>query len=194
MSPKEDAMAIVRDISIDEVPEDAREVYRRYTENYGPFLNQVRVFAHRPPALRHIMGLLLETAENPVVSKCYLEIALVVVSRLTECRYCVTHHVPRLVKQGLSKEAVDNILAPDPGLDPVELLVRDWAVLVTNDPKRAPISPVFARLRRHFSEEQIVELTLRITLCGFFNRFNDALEIEMEPEAIEEMLALEDRR
>jgi hypothetical protein len=26
-------------------------------------------------------------------------------------------------------------------------------------------------------------LTLRITLCGFFNKFNDALQIEEEPEA-----------
>jgi uncharacterized peroxidase-related enzyme len=184
-------MAIVRDVSIEEVPEDAREVYRQYTENYGPFLNQVRVFAHRPPALRHIMGLLLETAKNPVISKRHLEIALVVVSRLTECRYCVAHHVPRLVKQGLSKKVVDDILSPNPGLDQVELLVRDWAVLVTTDPRRAPLSPVFQGLKENFTEEQIVELTLRITLCGFFNRFNDALQIEMEPEAVEELLALE---
>ena len=41
---------------------------------------------------------------------------------------------------------------------------------------------IFARLRTHFSEAQIVELTLRITLCGFFNRFNDALQIEEEAE------------
>ena len=33
-------------------------------------------------------------------------------------------------------------------------------------------------LREHFSEAQIVELTLRITLCGFFNRFNDELIID----------------
>ncbi|MFN9091748.1 MAG: carboxymuconolactone decarboxylase family protein, partial [Alphaproteobacteria bacterium] len=33
-------------------------------------------------------------------------------------------------------------------------------------------------LREHFSEAQIVELTLRITLCGFFNRFTGALGID----------------
>jgi alkylhydroperoxidase family enzyme len=41
---------------------------------------------------------------------------------------------------------------------------------------------LFQRLREHFSEAQVVELTLRITLCGFFNRFNDALQIEEEAE------------
>ena len=45
------------------------------------------------------------------------------------------------------------------------------------------------RLKTHFSEEQIVELTLRATLCGFFNRFNEALGIEIEDGVIEDMLA-----
>ena len=42
---------------------------------------------------------------------------------------------------------------------------------------------MFERLQAHFTEAQIVELTLRIALCGFFNRFNDALMIETEAEA-----------
>ena len=41
----------------------------------------------------------------------------------------------------------------------------------------------------HFSEEQIVELTLRTALCGFFNRFNDALQIGMEDGVLEDMLS-----
>jgi hypothetical protein len=31
---------------------------------------------------------------------------------------------------------------------------------------------------------------LRITLCGFFNKFNDALCIEEEPEAAERLAAI----
>jgi hypothetical protein len=37
---------------------------------------------------------------------------------------------------------------------------------------------VFERLRLHVREAQIVELTLRIALAGFFNRFNEALQID----------------
>ncbi|MDE0458720.1 MAG: hypothetical protein OXI15_15610, partial [Chromatiales bacterium] len=82
-------MARVRDIEIDEVPADLQPVYRRYAESYGPFLNQVKVFAHRGPALRHVMGMLLELAEEAVLPKRYLEIALVAVSKVNECTYCV---------------------------------------------------------------------------------------------------------
>ena len=37
---------------------------------------------------------------------------------------------------------------------------------------------LFRALLEHFSEAQIVELTLLITLCGFFNRFTGALGID----------------
>jgi len=182
-------MARVRDVSIDEVPEDVRPVYQRYAEEYGPFLNQVKVFAHRPPALKHIMGLLLDLSEEAVLPKRYLEIALVVVSKLNECTYCVAHHAPRLVEQGLPAETVSRILEPDcPGLDEVDRLVRDYAMQVTEKPQYMR-DAIFDELRKHFREEQIVELTLRTALCGFFNRFNDALQIDMEDDAIQHMLS-----
>ena len=181
-------MARVRDISIDEVSEDLRSVYERFSSEYGPFLNQVKVFAHRPPALKHIMGLLLDLADESLLPKRYLEIALVAVSRLNECTYCVAHHAPRLVDQGLSPATVAGILEPEcEGLDETDRLVRDFAVEVTMRPQTMR-DGIFDRLKQHFSEEQIVELTLRIALCGFFNRFNDALQIGMEDGVLEDML------
>ena len=182
-------MARVRDVEIHEVPADLRPVYRRYAESYGPFLNQVKVFAHRAPALRHVMGMLLELAEEAVLPKRYLEIALVAVSKVNECAYCVAHHAPRLVEQGLDPASVAAILDPrPPGFDEVDTLVRDYAVAVTEDPRRMPAAMV-ERLKSRFTEEQVVELTLRITLCGFFNRFNEALGIETEEGVVEDMLA-----
>ena len=182
-------MARVRDVGIDEVPEEVRGTYQRFAEDYGPFLNQVKVFAHRPPALKHIMGLLLDLADEAVLPKRYLEIALVVVSKLNECTYCVAHHAPRLVEQGLAPETVSNILEPDcPGLDEVDRLVRDYAVQVTEKPQYMR-DAIFEQLKEHFTEEQIVELTLRIALCGFFNRFNDALQIGMEDGVVEHLLS-----
>ena len=65
------------------------------------------------------------------------------------------------------------------GLTEAEKMVRDYAVLVT---KRAwgIRDRVFHELRKHFSEAQIVELTMRIALTGMFNRINQALQIDME--------------
>lgn len=112
-----------------------------------------------------------------------------VVSKLNACTYCVVHHTPRLVEQGLSPDTVEQILEPDcPALDEVDRLVCDYAIQVTNNSQHIN-DAMFDQLRQHFNEEQIVELTLRIALCGFFNRFNDALHIDIEDGVVEMMLA-----
>jgi hypothetical protein len=65
---------------------------------------------------------------------------------------------------------------------------RGYAIAAWERPNRLP-EALFDRPRAHFGEARIVELTLRITLCGFFNKFNDALQIEEEPEAAASLVA-----
>ena len=177
-------MARVRDIQLEEMQGEARETFVRFVEDYGPFLNQVHVFAHRPPILRHVMGLLLELKQEAVLPARDLEIALVTVSEINRCTYCVGHHAPRLVELGLPTLTADVILEADvPGFSDRDRLVRDFAVAVSNQPGRIP-EALFDRLRSIYDEGQIVELTCRIALCGFFNRVVEALAIEPEVEEL----------
>lgn len=179
-------MARVRDVPPEELPADLRSIYEAYASDYGPFRNQVAVLAHVPAALRHLMPMLMELRNEHTLSRRYIELAIVVVSKLNECHYCVAHHKPMLAVEGLSPEAADRVLDYEnhPDLDAVDKLVVEYAIKVTSDPNRIRDN-VFERLRQHFTEAQIVELTLRATLCGFFNRFNDALQVEEEAEAHE---------
>ncbi len=39
----------------------------------------------------------------------------------------------------------------------------------------------FQELKKHFSEEQIVEITLVSCMANFTNRFNDALHLPLDP-------------
>jgi uncharacterized peroxidase-related enzyme len=176
-------MARVRDIQSSELPPGQAVIYEEFANAYGPFRNQVAVFAHVPAALRHLMPMLMELREAATLPKRYLEIAIVTVSKLNECHYCVAHHKPFLAVEGISPEGIDHLLDNDnPEITDVDRLVIEYATVAWETPNRIRDS-LFDRLRHHFSEAQIVELTLRITLCGFFNRFNDALQIEEETEA-----------
>ena len=89
-------MPRISEIDPGSLPPDAQDIFNRYITEYGPFENQAKVFAQRPPALRHIMGLLLELQDEGVLPKRYLEIALVTVSKINACEYCVVHHGPRM--------------------------------------------------------------------------------------------------
>jgi uncharacterized peroxidase-related enzyme len=184
-------MARVRNIPCDDLPPELAAIYERFAGLYGPFRNQVAVFAHVPAALRHLMSMLIELRETATLPKRTLELAIVTVSKLNTCHYCVAHHTPFLVVEGISPAGVDRILdyRDHPEFDDRDKLVVEYAIAAWEHPNRIP-DALFARLRVHFSEAQIVELTLRITLCGFFNKFNDALEIEEEAEAVEQLEAL----
>ncbi|MFL9927087.1 carboxymuconolactone decarboxylase family protein [Herbaspirillum lusitanum] len=176
-------MARVSTLLAHQIPADApkaRAIFEKVESEYGAFGNMLGVLAHRPASIEHLYGLLLQFAAEGNISRLHLEIVLVTASRANECSYCVSHHAPKLAAQHVPAETVERILDADvPGLGPVELLVRDYALAVTR--QRVGDSLV-ARLREHFSESQVVELTLRAALCAFFARFNEALDVKLEPE------------
>jgi uncharacterized peroxidase-related enzyme len=151
------------------------------TTTYGSFENQAGVMAHRPPIFKHVWSLLVDLADEAVLSKRHLELALVTVSLLNKCTYCVSHHAPKLAIQGVSEAGAERLLdyTDHPELDALDKLVVEYAIAVTNNWNKTR-DEVFARLREHFSEAQIVELTWRIALCGAFNRFNDILQFDIE--------------
>src|SRR5262245_18411253 len=99
-------MARVRDIASHELSPDLARIYEEFAESYGPFRNQVAVFAHVPAALRHLMPLLMELLSAATLAKRYLELAIVAVSQVNACDYCVAHHKPFLAVEGVSGDGV----------------------------------------------------------------------------------------
>ena len=150
-------------------------------QGYGAFENQAGVMAHRAPIFRNTWTLLTELAEEGVLPKRYLELCLVTVSLLNACTYCVSHHAPKLAVAGVSEAGAARLLdyKEHPELDDIDRLVVEYAIAVTNHWNRTR-DEIFTRLRAHFSEAQIVELTWRTALCGAFNRFNDILQLDIE--------------
>lgn len=150
-------------------------------QSYGAFENQAGAMAHRPPIFKNMWTLLTELAEEGVLPKRTLELCLVTVSELNRCTYCVSHHAPKLIVQGISEAGVAKLLdyKDHPELDAADKLVIEYAIAVTNDWYRTR-DEMFVRLRQHFTQAQIVEMTWRIALCGAFNRFNDILQLEIE--------------
>ena len=87
-------MARVRSIPSGELTPDLAAIYERFAGLYGPFRNQAAVFAHVPAALRHLMPMLIELRDAATLPKRTLELAIVTVSKLNACNYCIAHHKP----------------------------------------------------------------------------------------------------
>lgn len=173
-------MPRVRTVPASEMAGKAREVYDK-SGTYGSFSSLVGVMANRPPILEHTFGLLMDLKAEGVLPARYLELALVTVSKLNACTFCVSNHTPRLNASGISATAAENILDYQSidEFDDTDRAVIEYAIQVTTDFHRVR-DAMFDRLRNHFDDAQIVELTWRIALCGAFNRFNDVLQTEID--------------
>jgi len=178
-------MARVPNLTAEDLPIAFREDFHRLSDIFSAFTNQVPVYANSPTGMKQIFETTLAFRETGNFPRRLMEIAVVAASYANRCTYCVTHHSMVLAELGLDTETVSGIASTEPkNLSEIEILVRDYAIAVTENASGIR-DEMFESLRNHFSNEQIVELTMRIALTGMFNKINQALGIELE----EEMMA-----
>ena len=132
--PSGEFMSRVSIKSKDDLPAELRPLWDKMT-TYGAFENQAGGMAHRPPIFKHIWSLLVDLADEAVLSKRHLELALVTVSLLNQCDYCVSHHAPKLAIQGVSEQGAERLLdyKDHPELDAVDRLVVEYSIAVTSN-------------------------------------------------------------
>ena len=173
-------MARVPELTIDDVAEEHRQDFEKFQELFKSFGNQVPIYAHSPIGMKHLFGMSYESRVAETLPRRLVEIAVVAASYANRCPYCVAHHSTILADLGLDPDAISNLDKQDGGgLTEVEVLVRDYAIAVT-ERSWGIRDQMFERLRNHFTHSEIVELTMRIALTGLFNTVNQALEIDME--------------
>jgi alkylhydroperoxidase family enzyme len=87
----------------------------------------------------------------------------------------------RGMRNGASEEKVRAVdqAATSPLFDEVERAAIAYAEAMTIAGRRVS-DDLFARIRKHFTEPQIVELTAAVALENFRSKFNTALGIEAQ--------------
>ena len=199
-------MALLTPLTRDEIAPDLVALWDECARVYPDFRHLWATMAHSPIVFRHVWGQLLALKRESPVEGRHFEIAILVVSHVTRCDYCVAHHTPRALHTGLTGEQVaylamvgaasldENTPWPrHPGFDADESLVIDLARFVLWAGMRAPAARVhpravhrlrrglFERLAARFSQRQIEELIWRTTQCVAFNWHNELLELDLEP-------------
>lgn len=168
----------------DEVAPEVRAVFES-VEDMGleRFMNQFGALAHHPPLTQAIHGLMQAYYAESLVDKKYLELAILMVSHLNRCNYCVVHHTPPALNNGVSAAQLaaieDGSWREGRLFNPVENAVLRFAEQMNTRKGRIDDS-LFAELEQTFSRAQIVELTVRVGMCEFYNRFNEALQLDIE--------------
>jgi uncharacterized peroxidase-related enzyme len=107
-------------------------------------------------------------------------------SRSAGCMYCIAHTAGGALHLGVEEQKVRAVweYQTSPLFSPAERAALDVAVAAGCTPN-AVTDEMFVEMRKHWSEEQIVEIVATISMFGFLNRFNDTMATPLEEEPIE---------
>ena len=175
-------MARVKLIQPEEIPDQAALVDRIRKGRRGTVINVYKTLLHTPDVASVWLDLVNVVRWKVDLEGRLREVVIVRIGYLNRCAYVVNQHVPELTTpEGLSKEEC--------------AALADWrASAFFNERERAALAyadamtrdvdvpeTVFADLRKHFNERQIVELTVLIGTYNMHTRVGQALQIDPEP-------------
>jgi alkylhydroperoxidase family enzyme len=180
-------MARVAMIPPDSSDSAVRKVYDHVLKQWGRISNFSQVLAHQPAAL---MGWALPNDAirlgNLKADPDYVKIQQLVIiktSALNRSAYCMSHNVPLGKKIGLTEAQIKAAQGKDymasADLDERQKTAVRWAEAVTNLTARDD-DDAFAAMKRHFTEQQIVELTVFCGMWNYSNRLCEALHVDLE--------------
>jgi uncharacterized peroxidase-related enzyme len=140
--------------------------------------NIQKALAHRPTMLANFPGFYASVGRS--LDRKLYEAVYLRTSLMNGCHYCSQHHIQGAKRAGLTPEQMkalkdgnySNFGAP-------EQAALRYAEKLTRTPDAASDED-FAELKKHFSEEQIVDLHMLIGLANLTNRVTGPLALEVE--------------
>ena len=93
-------------------------------------------------------------------------------SQINGCAFCVDMHCKEALADGLSQQWINLVSAwrESPVYDDAERAVLAWTEAVTRIDKTGAPDADFDALKPHFSDDQIVGLTMQLSMINFWNR------------------------
>ena len=178
---KSESFPRIRPVVRHEAKKEVREILDRIEEHFGMLPNLFATIARYPKALKPIFDLYRALCAESSIDPRLQELAILKVSQVNSCPYCISHHTKMAQGLGISQEELSSLENYEKwdNFSPKERAVIEYAEYVTQDAERVP-DELFERLQSSFPEREIVNLTLIIGLFNLFTRFNGAIQVELE--------------
>jgi AhpD family alkylhydroperoxidase len=159
-----------------------RFTYRSAKSMYRTPTEPVTTLAHHRPSLvaYGVGGLMIERYSNAVDQR-LKHLAMLRTSQLIGCEWCLDFGSMLAQRSGMTEDTLRELSTwrTSDRFDEVDRVVLEYAEAMTGTPVDVS-DELFARVREHFDERQLVELTMAIALENMFGRTNWALGIHGE--------------
>lgn len=163
-------------LSKDQAAPSVQPIFDKLTHVFGQLPNFFGVMARVPDALTHFLPLYSAVIDQGSVQAKYKELAYLKTAQINGCEYCFRAHSASGKKSGVTEDQIKALtfFGRSNAFDEKEKAVLLYAERVTRGAS-AIRAGALQELKLHFTDDQIVELTLTISIANFTNRFNDAL-------------------
>jgi alkylhydroperoxidase family enzyme len=176
-------MSRIAPVSPESVPE-LTQTFQHFRDLLGYVPNNARVLARKPGIVKGLAGL-ASSVWDPAneVDRGLKRLVAYMASKTHGSRYSMAHSAEAAHRSGVSDakiEAVDDYRT-SPFFTEAERAALDFAVAGASQPG-AVTDELFARLSRHWTESQIVEIAAVVAINGFLNRWSEMFELDLEEE------------
>ncbi len=155
-----------------------RAIYRLSRRKVGRDVDPVAVYAHTPSLLLGYGAFEDATARQHSVEQRLKALAQLKAAAIVNCEFCCDIGSALARQAGITEEQLLALprYADSELFTPLEKLVLDYTGAISRTPAKVD-DALFARLREHFDERQLVELTNVIALENMRARFNSAFDM-----------------
>lgn len=163
--------------------EDTFETYKRYL-GYPP--NSVLIMQHRPKLVKALAQMASAVWDKESeVNLGFKRLVAYMASRTHGCNYSMAHAAEAAHRVGMDDAKLEAVTEyrTSPLFTEAERVALDFAVAAASQPNGVT-DELFKRMKQHWTDAQIVEITAAVALNGFLNRWSDTLAVPLEPEPI----------
>ena len=170
-------------LPLERAPE-LREVFEAARRRMGFVPNSMLIMQRKPRLVKAFAELGDAVRSDLKIDRLLMALVSHVASRAAGCLYCMAHTAEGAAKNQPEKLAAVWEYRTSPLFREAERFALDFAVAAASVPNGVS-DEMFAELRRHYSEDQIIDIVAVISLFGWLNRWNDTLGTPLEDEPIE---------
>ena len=165
---------------------ELEETFGRFQQALGFVPNSMLILQRKPKLVKAMAELTAAVWEpDGEVERSFKRLVAHVASRAAGCQYCMAHTAGGALLFGVEPGKVADIwdFRTSSRYSEKERVALDFAIAAASVPNGVT-DEMFAEMRKHWSENQIVEIAAVVAVFGFLNRWNDTMGTPLEEEPL----------
>ncbi len=161
-----------------------KAVYDKTQARFQMVLNIFKITGNAPEIGSKMWEIFFDILQDGRVDWPTKELLILKATKMGDCLYCVTQHEVVSERLGVTPEKQADLIGvayrDSPHFTEREIAALDLCTQVVLDPEKIP-AETWSRVRKDFTDDQIVELLATIGAYVQVSKFGDAMGVELEP-------------